>query len=64
MTGRSQFRIIIPTYRRIGVVVGTVAALNRQTHRDFQVIVVVDGSDDGTAAALRNLSTSFSPNCP
>src|SRR6266568_2649599 len=54
-----RFSIIIPTYERRDLVRRMVAALADQTHDDFEVIVVVDGSTDGTAAALRELGFSF-----
>jgi peptidoglycan/xylan/chitin deacetylase (PgdA/CDA1 family)/GT2 family glycosyltransferase len=54
-----RFSVVIPTYQRRDIVVRTVEALERQTFRDFEVVVVVDGSTDGTAAALRELPTSF-----
>jgi peptidoglycan/xylan/chitin deacetylase (PgdA/CDA1 family)/GT2 family glycosyltransferase len=50
---------VIPTYQRRDIVVRTVQALERQVMRDFDVVVVVDGSTDGTAAALRRLQVSF-----
>jgi peptidoglycan/xylan/chitin deacetylase (PgdA/CDA1 family)/GT2 family glycosyltransferase len=50
-----RFSIVIPTYQRRETILRTVAALDRQLHRDFEVIVVDDGSTDGTAAALRSL---------
>lgn len=55
----TRFSIVIPTYQRRDTVVRTVSALERQTQQDFEVVVVVDGSTDGTAAALRGLALPF-----
>jgi glycosyltransferase involved in cell wall biosynthesis/peptidoglycan/xylan/chitin deacetylase (PgdA/CDA1 family) len=54
-----RFSIVIPTYQRREIVTRTVAALNRQSFRDFEVVVVDDGSSDGTAMALRELGVDF-----
>ena len=54
-----RFSVVIPTYERRDVVVRNVRALERQTERDFEALVVVDGSTDGTAEALRALRLSF-----
>jgi glycosyltransferase involved in cell wall biosynthesis/peptidoglycan/xylan/chitin deacetylase (PgdA/CDA1 family) len=54
-----RFTIVIPTYRRREIVVRNVAALDRQSFRDFEAIVVDDGSGDGTAQALGELEVSF-----
>lgn len=50
-----RFSVVIPTYERRDVVRHAVAAFERQELRDFEVIVVVDGSTDGTGPALREL---------
>jgi glycosyltransferase involved in cell wall biosynthesis/peptidoglycan/xylan/chitin deacetylase (PgdA/CDA1 family) len=54
-----RFSVVIPTYRRRERVVRNVEALANQTWKDFEAIVVDDGSDDGSAAALRALATPF-----
>jgi GT2 family glycosyltransferase len=57
--GSPRFTIIIPTYQRRELVVRNVAVLEHQTSPDFEVVVTVDGSTDGSAAALRSLRTTF-----
>lgn len=47
--------VVIPTYDRRALVCEAVASVLGQTLRDTQVIVVDDGSTDGTAAALSAL---------
>jgi GT2 family glycosyltransferase/peptidoglycan/xylan/chitin deacetylase (PgdA/CDA1 family) len=55
----TRFSVVIPTYRRREIVLRHVAALEKQTFRDFEAVVVDDGSGDGTAAALRALTVGF-----
>jgi glycosyltransferase involved in cell wall biosynthesis/peptidoglycan/xylan/chitin deacetylase (PgdA/CDA1 family) len=60
MTGTPRLSVVVPTHERRELVVATVRALERQREAPpFEVIVVVDGSRDGTAAALAALSPSF-----
>ena len=46
--------VLIPTYNRVGLVPGAVASVLEQTMEDFEIVVVVDGSTDGTADILRS----------
>jgi len=56
---RLRFSVVVPTFQRREVVQETVRALDRQQFDgDFEIIVVVDGSTDGTADALRGLELS------
>jgi glycosyltransferase involved in cell wall biosynthesis len=60
MTARASFSIIVPTYQRRDMVCEAVNALCRPTYDGpVEIIVVIDGSTDGTAAALARLDCSF-----
>jgi glycosyltransferase involved in cell wall biosynthesis len=50
--------LIIPTFRREAVIGETLASIFAQTFRDFEVIVINDGSPDNTATRLRPLVES------
>jgi glycosyltransferase involved in cell wall biosynthesis/peptidoglycan/xylan/chitin deacetylase (PgdA/CDA1 family) len=54
-----RFSVVIPTYQRREVVARSVEALAAQSDISFEVIVVVDGSTDGTATTLRHLTVPF-----
>jgi GT2 family glycosyltransferase/peptidoglycan/xylan/chitin deacetylase (PgdA/CDA1 family) len=57
--GVTRFSVIVPTHERRERVVHNVEALAAQELSSFEAIVVVDGSTDGTAAALRGLDLPF-----
>jgi peptidoglycan/xylan/chitin deacetylase (PgdA/CDA1 family)/GT2 family glycosyltransferase len=51
---------VVPTYQRRDLVLTLLDALTRQdTEHPFEAVVVVDGSTDGTAAALNSRSYQF-----
>lgn len=54
-----RFSVVIPTYRRRERVVANVRALADQSWSDFEAVVVDDGSEDGSADALRALDVPF-----
>jgi len=62
-TGRTVDRpdvsVIIPTYQRRELVKRAVASVLAQTYRDFELIVVDDGSTDGTGEALAPLADTI-----
>ena len=53
--------VILPTYNRLDRLQKVLAALARQTYPDFEVIIVSDGSTDGTDAYLRGLAAGGEP---
>ncbi len=57
-----KYSIVIPTYNRKKLLKNTLEALNSQKGNmwdDFEVIVVDDGSDDGTWEYIKNLNTKY-----
>ena len=50
-----EVSVVIPTHRRPHLVTRAVLSVLRQTYTSFEVVVVIDGVDDGTRAALAGL---------
>ena len=48
------FSVIIPTYNRASFIINTISSLTKQTFQDFEVIVVDDGSTDGTSYQIED----------
>ena len=56
-----RFSVIVPTYNRLPILKKCLAAMEAQTlpSNDFEVVVIDDGSSDGTQEALKNYQPSF-----
>jgi glycosyltransferase involved in cell wall biosynthesis len=50
--------VIIPTYKHAKYVLETIGSVFAQSFRDYEIIVINDGSPDDTAAVLRPLAES------
>ena len=48
--------VVIPAYRAADFLPACVERLSRQSHEDFEVVIVEDGSGDTTAEVARSLS--------
>jgi glycosyltransferase involved in cell wall biosynthesis len=51
--------VIIPTYKRLPLLKEAVASVETQTFRDWELIIVDDGSDDGTEEFIRSKGYTF-----
>jgi hypothetical protein len=47
-TAPPQFSVVIPTYNRGAAILPTIDAVRKQLHDSFEIVVVDDGSTDGT----------------
>jgi glycosyltransferase involved in cell wall biosynthesis len=50
-----EVSIILPTYNRVDVIGRAVASIILQTHQDWELLVIDDGSSDGTIERLEGL---------
>jgi glycosyltransferase involved in cell wall biosynthesis len=50
--GSPTFTIFIPTYNRAKLLPRALASIEAQTYRDFEVLIVDDGSSDGTQSLI------------
>ncbi|MFC4360111.1 glycosyltransferase family 2 protein [Halobium salinum] len=50
----SLVSVLIPTYNRAGYIGGAIETALRQTYRDIEVVVVCDGSADGTGRVIED----------
>ena len=54
-----SFSLVVTTYNRRGAVADLIGRLAEQTDPDFEVVVAIDGSTDGTADSLAMLRPPF-----
>ena len=50
-----EVSIVLPTFNRLDVIGRAVASILMQSHQDWELIVVDDGSTDGTRARIESL---------
>jgi len=56
MSDSPYFSIVIPTYNRAHIIPGTIASVLAQEDKDFEVIVVDDGSTDDTETVVQGIA--------
>lgn len=56
MTAPIFFSVVIPTHNRVGLLQRALASVRAQSDRDYEVVVVNDGSMDATAEYLNSIA--------
>jgi glycosyltransferase involved in cell wall biosynthesis len=59
----SLVSIILPTYNRINFLPSAFTSLLQQTHQDWELIIVDDGSDDGSEAVIAEYQSKLAQPC-
>lgn len=54
-----KISVVIPTYNEKGTLEDCIESLGRQSYSDFEIVVIDDGSKDGTLEILKNLKKSL-----
>ncbi len=54
-----KITVVIPTYNKKDILLETLAAFTKQTYNDFEIIIIDDGSNDGTKEAIKGLRLPF-----
>ena len=55
-TGKPQVSICIPTYNRKNYLRETIDSILAQTYKDYEIVIVDDGSTDGTEEMIKKLA--------
>ena len=51
-----KISVVVPTYNRLELLKRCLASILSQTFKDYEIIIVNDGSEDGTEGFLKKLS--------
>jgi len=52
LTGKPEVSVLIPTFKRAHLISYVFEGLRKQTYKDFEVVVILKSSGDGTEDSL------------